>query len=113
MNNGDNYNVGNNNEIIRHWYAGEEQLAKDDFIPALSVDIDYISIIATKFAIDLLMLSHPSYEPRYIQYSTPFMFISNFVLKDGNMESLGINEPLQVVKTKTQKRNNCLLCSKK
>lgn len=110
---GDNYNVGNNNEIIRHWYAGEEQLAKDDFIPALSVDIDYISIIATKFAIDLLMLSYPSYEPRYIQYSTPFMFISNFVLKDGNMDSLGINEPLQIVKTKTQKRNNCLLCSQK
>lgn len=110
---GDNYNVSNNNETIRHWYAGEEQLAKEDFIPALSVDIDYISIIATKFALDLLMLTFPSYEPRYIQHSTPFMFISNFILKDGNMDAFGISEPLQVVKTKTQKRTNCLLCSKK
>jgi molybdopterin/thiamine biosynthesis adenylyltransferase len=110
---GDNYNVSNNNETIRHWYAGEEQLAKEDFIPALSVDIDYISIIATKFALDLLMLTFPSYEPRYIQHSTPFMFISNFLLKDANMDAFGISEPLQVVKTKTQKRTNCLLCSKK
>ena len=110
---GDNYNVSNNNETIRHWYAGEEQLAKEDFIPALSVDIDYISIIATKFALDLLMLTFPSYEPRYIQHSTPFMFISNFILKDGNMDAFGISEPLQVVKTKTQKRADCLLCSKK
>lgn len=110
---GDNYNVSNNNETIRHWYAGEEQLAKDDFIPALSVDIDYISIIATKFALDLLMLTFPSYEPRYIQYSTPFMFISNYILKDSNMGDLGMSEPLQTIKTKTQKRESCLLCAKK
>lgn len=110
---GDNYNVSNNNETIRHWYAGEEELANADFIPALSVDIDYISIIATKFALDLLMLNFPSYEPRYITHSTPFMFVSNYILKNGNMDALGISEPLQLIRTKTQKRDGCPLCSKK
>lgn len=109
---GDNYNVSNNNETIRHWYADEEDLSKDNFIPALSVDIDYISIIATKFALDLLMLTFPNYKPRYIQYSTQFMFISNY-LPDNEEQKFGITEPFQIIKTKTEVRKDCLLCGNK
>lgn len=110
---GDNFNVTNNNETIRHWYAGEEQLAKEDFIPALSVDIDFISIIASKYAIELLMLKFPGYTPRYLQHSTPFMFISNFVLDERNVSAYGIKEPFQIIKTKTEQRQDCLLCKGK
>lgn len=109
---GNNFNKTNNNQTIRHWYAGEEQLAKEDFIPALSVDIDYINVIATKFALDLLMLKNPNYKPRYIQYATPFMFISNFLTDASNNEALGISEPLQIVKTNLSKKEGCILCGK-
>lgn len=109
---GDNYNVTNNNETIRHWYADEEQLENESFIPALSVDIDYISIIAIKYAIDLLMLKSPNYKPRYLQHSTSFMFISNYLLDQVNNKAFGIEEPLQVVKTKTMVRDDCPLCRK-
>lgn len=109
---GDNYNVTNNNETIRHWYADEEQLAKESFIPALSVDIDYISIIAIKYAIDLLMLKSPNYKPRYLQYSTSFMFVSNYLLEQANSKAFGIDEPLQIVKTKTAIKHDCPLCQK-
>lgn len=109
---GDNYNVNNNNETIRHWYADEEELSKENFIPALSVDIDYISIIATKLALDLLMLTSQNYKPRYIQYSTQLMFISNY-LPDKEEQKYGITEPLQIVKTKTEVRKDCLLCKNK
>lgn len=109
---GNNFNKTNNNEEIRHWYAGEEELAREDFIPALSVDIDYINVIATKYAVELLMLSFPGYKPRYIQYSTPFMFVSNFLYDKNNNSAMGITEPLQVVKTSLAVRDDCIICQK-
>ncbi len=110
---GSDFNKTNNNETIRHWYAGEEELAKEDFIPALSVDIDYINVIATKYALELLMLKFPTYKPRYIQYSTPFMFVSNFIDSNNNNVAMGISEPLQIVKTNVQVDSNCVICSTK
>ena len=107
---GKEYNVTNNNETIRHWYASEEHLAKNDFIPALAVDIDYISIIATKFVLELLMLNFKNYKLRYIKSFTQFMLISNFISDANNNTALNITAPLQVIKVSIKKQRDCIVC---
>lgn len=108
---GNDFNKTHNGETIRHWYANEVELAQADFIPALSIDIDYISLIASKFALELLMLKHKGYTPRYIQHFTQLMFLVNWL--DDKNTPFDISDPLELVKTTVTKKSDCIVCQQK
>lgn len=61
----------------RKFYTAEEDLAKATFEPGISVDIDYVTIIAMKLAIDLLNRNNPNYTPRLLGHLTQYTLICN------------------------------------
>ena len=61
----------------RKFYTAEEDLAKATFEPGISVDIDYVTIIAIKLAIDLLNRNNPNYTPRLLGHLTQYTLICN------------------------------------
>lgn len=61
----------------RKFYTAEEDLAKATFEPGISVDIDYVTVIAMKLAIDLLNRNNPNYTPRLLGHLTQYTLICN------------------------------------
>lgn len=61
----------------RKFYTAEEDLAKATFEPGISVDIDFVTIIAMKLAIDLLNRNNPNYTPRLLGHLTQYTLICN------------------------------------
>lgn len=61
----------------RKFYTTEEDLAKATFEPGISVDIDFVTIIAMKLAIDLLNRNNPNYTPRLLGHLTQYTLICN------------------------------------
>lgn len=61
----------------RKFYTAEEDLAKATFEPGISVDIDFVTIIAIKLAIDLLNRNNPNYTPRLLGHLTQYTLICN------------------------------------
>lgn len=64
-------------EQNRRFYTDEEDLKKVTFEPGISVDIDYITIIAAKLAIDLLNLDNEAYTQRLTPYFKQYTIICN------------------------------------
>ena len=61
----------------RRFYTTEEELEKVSFEPGISVDINFVSIIGTKMAIDLLNRNNPKYTQRLIPYLTQYTLVCN------------------------------------
>lgn len=61
----------------RKFYTAEEDLAKAAFEPGISVDIDFVTIIAMKLAIDLLNRNNPNFTPRLLDHLTQYTLICN------------------------------------
>lgn len=61
----------------RKFYTAEEDLAKATFEPGISVDIDFVTIIAMKLAIDLLNRNNPHYTPRLLGHLTQYTLVCN------------------------------------
>jgi molybdopterin/thiamine biosynthesis adenylyltransferase len=79
------------------FYTNEEELAKTIFEPGISADINFITIIAVKLAIDILNRDNPNYIPRLLPHLTQYTLICNT-----NNEKIGgkqveiFSYPLQV-----------------
>ena len=61
----------------RRFYTTEADLEKASFEPGISADIDFVTIIAVKIALDLLNRNNPNYKPRVINHLTQFTLICN------------------------------------
>ena len=61
----------------RKFYTAEEDLAKATFEPGISVDIDFVTIIAMKLAIDLLNRNNPNFTPRLLGHLSQYTLICN------------------------------------
>ncbi|MCL2073477.1 MAG: ThiF family adenylyltransferase [Marinilabiliaceae bacterium] len=61
----------------RKFYTNEEDLAKAAFEPGISVDIDFVTIIAVKLAIDILNRNNQNYSPRLINHLSQYTLICN------------------------------------
>ncbi|MDR1486088.1 MAG: ThiF family adenylyltransferase [Planctomycetaceae bacterium] len=87
---------GRTNQNTR-FYTNEQELAKTIFEPGISADINFISIIAVKLAIDILNQDNPNYVPRLLPHLTQYTLICNT-----NNEKIGgkqvemFSYPLQV-----------------
>src|SRR5574344_1310805 len=81
----------------RRFYTTEEDLEKVSFEPGISADINFVTIIAVKMAIDLLNRDNQNFTQRVIPHLTQYTLICNT-----NEESIGgeqaeiFSYPLQV-----------------
>jgi len=61
----------------RRFYTTEDDLRKVSFEPGISVDIDFVTIVAMKLAIDLLNRDNPNYTPRLLNHLTQYTLVCN------------------------------------
>lgn len=61
----------------RKFYTNEEDLEKAVFEPGISVDINFVTIIAVKLAIDLLNRNNKEYIPRVISHLSQYTLVCN------------------------------------
>lgn len=61
----------------RKFYTNEEELEKASFEPGISVDIDFVTVIATKLAIDILNRDNPNYTKRLLGHLSQYTLVCN------------------------------------
>ena len=61
----------------RKFYTNEEELEKATFEPGISVDIDFVTVIATKLAIDILNRDNPNYTKRLFGHLSQYTLVCN------------------------------------
>ena len=61
----------------RKFYTTEAELEKASFEPGISADIDFVTVIAVKIALDLLNRNNENYKPRVINNLTQFTLVCN------------------------------------
>lgn len=61
----------------RKFYTTEAELEKASFEPGISADIDFVTVIAVKIALDLLNRNNENYKPRVINHLTQFTLVCN------------------------------------
>ena len=81
----------------RRFYTTEEDLRKVSFEPGISVDIDFVTVIAMKLAIDILNRDNPNYTQRLLPYLTQYTLVCNTNdTKIGGENAEIFSYPLQV-----------------
>lgn len=106
--------------VNRKFYTNEKDLQKLNFEPGISVDINYVTIIAIKLAIDILNIGNQNYIPKVINYLEQFTLVCNTNDKRiGGEKAEYFSYPLQIRKGIDVKYNNkcsengfCVLMSK-
>ena len=61
----------------RKFYTTEEELEKAAFEPGISVDIDFVTVIAIKLALDILNRNNPNFTPRLLGHLTQYTLVCN------------------------------------
>ena len=81
----------------RRFYTTEEDLRKVTFEPGICVDIDFVTVIAMKLAIDLLNRDNPNYTQRLLPHLTQYTLVCNTNdTKIGGENAELFSYPLQV-----------------
>ena len=110
---GEDVDITRDNRVSRVWYATEEELKKMDFTPGMAADIDYISIIVVKLAIDLLMIGqkvgNEIYRPKLLGQISQYIRICNH-LSDMPNDIFGFQRSLEIKNGKVIKAKKCYLC---
>lgn len=61
----------------RKFYTNEEELEKATFEPGISVDIDFVTVIAIKLALDILNRNNKNYTLRLLNHLTQYTLVCN------------------------------------
>lgn len=61
----------------RRFYTTEEELEKVSFEPGISADVNFVTIIAVKMALDLLNRNNPQYTQRLVPHLTQYTLVCN------------------------------------
>lgn len=61
----------------RKFYTNEEDLEKTIFEPGISIDINFVTIIGVKLALDILNRNNSQYTPRLINHLSQFTLVCN------------------------------------
>lgn len=81
----------------RKFYTNEEELEKASFEPGISVDIDFVTVIATKLAIDILNRNNQNYTKRLLGHLSQYTLVCNTNnTKVGGENAEIFSYPLQV-----------------
>jgi len=81
----------------RKFYTNEENLEKASFEPGISTDINFVTTIGVKLAIDILNIGNPNFTPRLINFLTQYTLVcnTNNIKIGGDMAEI-FSYPLQV-----------------
>jgi hypothetical protein len=61
----------------KKFYTNEEDLAKATFEPGISVDINFVTVIAVKLALDILNRNNTNYKTRLLGHLSQYTLICN------------------------------------
>lgn len=61
----------------RKFYTNEEELEKASFEPGISADIDFVTIIAVKLALDILNRNNEGHTPRLLGHLSQYTLVCN------------------------------------
>ena len=96
----------------RRIYTTQEDLQKVNFEPGISVDINFVTIVAIKLILDIMNRDNPQFTPRVIDYLTQFTLVcnTNNPAVGGEMADI-FAHPLQITHSiKVDYRENCPPC---
>ncbi|MBM3436851.1 MAG: ThiF family adenylyltransferase [Bacteroidetes bacterium] len=96
----------------RRIYTTQEDLEKVNFEPGISIDINFVTLVAIKLILDILNRENPNFTPRVINYLTQFTLICNTNdPKIGGDLAEYFSHPLQITKSiRVQFREPCPPC---
>jgi molybdopterin/thiamine biosynthesis adenylyltransferase len=99
-------------ESHTHYFGSDEEQGSLAFEPGIATDIDFVTIIAVKVALDLLNRDNPNYTPRVVPYLKQYTWICNTNSPKIGGERAGIfSYPLQITRSLVVNRNaNCPYC---
>ena len=81
----------------RRFYTTEDDLKKVTFEPGISADINFVTIIAVKMALDILNIGNENYTQRLLPYLTQYTLVCNTNNKQIGGETAEIfSYPLQI-----------------
>lgn len=95
-----------------HYFGDDEDATKTSFEPGVAVDIDFVTVIATKLILDLLNRDNPGYTPRLINYLRQYTWVCNTNEEAiGGERALMFSNPLQVTTSLSVcQREGCEWC---
>lgn len=94
------------------YFGSEEEKNSLSFEPGVAVDIDFVTIIAVKLALDLLNRDNSNYTPRVVNYLRQYTWVCNTNNTNIGGQRAGIfSYPLQITHNlKVHKDENCPYC---
>ncbi len=97
------------------YFGSDDDKDKLAFEPGVAVDIDFVTIIAVKLALDLLNRDNPDYTPRVINDLRQYTWVCNTNSPRIGGERAGIfSHPLQITRNlKVHRDENCPYCGTK
>jgi len=107
-----NDNASARTSTNRRIYTTQEDLEKVNFEPGISIDINFVTLVAIKLLLDLFNRDNPSFTPRVINYLTQFTLICNTNdPKIGGELAEIFAHPLQITNSiKMRFRDSCPPC---
>lgn len=99
-------------ESHANYFGTDEEMNNLSFEPGIATDIDFVTIIAVKLALDLLNRDNSNYTPRVINYLKQYTWICNTNSTKIGGERAGIfTHPLQITNClKVNRDCNCPYC---
>lgn len=100
--------------VNRRLYTSQDDLAKVNFMPGISVDITFVTNIGVKLSLDILNRNNPRYIPRLLDSLTQFTLIANTDKPEiGGAQASVFSYPLQVTTSiVVDKVPGCRICGK-
>ncbi len=97
------------------YFGSDEEKETLSFEPGVAVDIDFVTIIAVKLALDLLNRDNPNYTPRVINYLKQYTWVCNTNSTKIGGDRAGIfPTPLWITNNlSVHKDENCPYCGNK
>lgn len=74
---GDGGDLSQRSSTNRRIYTTQENLAKINFEPGISVDINYVTTIGIKLILDILNMGNPSFTPRLLNHLQQYTLVCN------------------------------------
>ncbi len=101
-------------QLRNRFYMGEEEKAKANFEPGISVDIEYVTTIATKLVLDILNRKNDKYTQRLLPVMQQYTLIcnTNDEKVGGEQAAYLFDEPLEIMKIIPKGTDNCEICGK-
>lgn len=99
-------------EAHSHYFGEDDDAETTSFEPGVAVDIDFVTVIATKLVIDLLNRDNEGYTPRLINHLRQYTWVCNTNEPAiGGDRALMFSYPLQVTTTlSVSQREGCEWC---